>query len=43
VLNKLAELSFYRWQDRPPEDPKEAKMTRRGLIGAKPSQKLVLK
>jgi Flp pilus assembly CpaE family ATPase len=24
VLNKLAELSFYRWQEKPPEDPKGA-------------------
>lgn len=25
VLNKLAELSFYRWQEKPPEDPKNVK------------------
>ena len=29
VLNKLAELSFYRWQEKPPED---AKTTKKGLI-----------
>jgi Flp pilus assembly CpaE family ATPase len=29
VLNKLAELSFYRWQEKPPEDPKT---TKKGLI-----------
>ena len=40
VLNKLAELSYYRWQEKPPE---EAKMTKRGLLGAKSSQKLTLK
>jgi Flp pilus assembly CpaE family ATPase len=43
VLNKLAELSFYRWQDKPPEEGKEAKTTRRGLLGAKPSQKVALR
>jgi hypothetical protein len=37
VLNKLAELSFYRWQDKPPED---AKSTKRGLLGARTSQKV---
>ena len=36
VLNKLAELSFYRWQEKPPEDAKNAK---KGL-GAKTSQRL---
>jgi Flp pilus assembly CpaE family ATPase len=36
VLNKLAELSFYRWQEKPAEDPKNAK---KGL-GAKTSQRL---
>jgi pilus assembly protein CpaE len=36
VLNKLAELSFYRWQERPPED---AKTTKKGLIG-KSSQRV---
>lgn len=40
VLNKLAELSYYRWQEKPAE---EAKMTKRGLLGAKSSQKLTLK
>ena len=40
VLNKLAELSFYRWQDKPIEEQKEAKTTRRGLLGAKQSQKV---
>src|SRR5471032_1940909 len=33
VLNKLAELSFYRWQEKPAEDPKA---TKKGLI-SKPS------
>ena len=36
VLNKLAELSFYRWQEKPPEDSKN---TKKGL-GAKTSQRL---
>lgn len=40
VLNKLAELSFYRWQEKPQEDPKA---TKRGLMGAKSSQKLSFK
>jgi pilus assembly protein CpaE len=40
VLNKLAELSFYRWQDKPTEDAKGSKTTRRGLLGAKSSQKV---
>src|SRR5208282_1355330 len=35
VLNKLAELSFYRWQEKPPED---AKTTRKGLL-AKSTQR----
>ena len=43
VLNKLAELSFYRWQDKPADDGKEGKGTRRGLLGAKPSQKVSLR
>lgn len=38
VLNKLAELSFYRWQEKPPEDPKAKK----GLA-AKTSQRLSLR
>ena len=33
VLNKLAELSFYRWQEKPAEEPKGA--TKKGLLGAK--------
>jgi Flp pilus assembly CpaE family ATPase len=37
VLNKLAELSFYRWQDKPVD---ETKTTRRGLLGAKTSQRV---
>jgi pilus assembly protein CpaE len=41
VLNKLAELSYYRWQEKPPEDPKTA--TKRGLLGARISQRLNLK
>ena len=36
VLNKLAELSFYRWQEKPAEDPKT---TKKGLL-AKTSQKV---
>jgi pilus assembly protein CpaE len=36
VLNKLAELSFYRWQDKPQDD---AKSTKKGLLGQK-SQKV---
>jgi Flp pilus assembly CpaE family ATPase len=36
VLNKLAELSFYRWQEKPPEDTKNVK---KGLA-AKTSQRL---
>jgi Flp pilus assembly CpaE family ATPase len=36
VLNKLAELSFYRWQEKPPDDPKASK---KGLT-AKTSQRL---
>jgi pilus assembly protein CpaE len=40
VLNKLAELSFHRWQDKPPEEPKT---TKRGLLGAKSSQKVGVK
>jgi Flp pilus assembly CpaE family ATPase len=43
VLNKLAELSYYRWQDKPAEEPKEGKTTRRGLLGVKPSQKVSLR
>jgi pilus assembly protein CpaE len=39
VLNKLAELSFYRWQERPPED---AKSTKKGLL-AKNSQRVGVK
>jgi Flp pilus assembly CpaE family ATPase len=39
VLNKLAELSFYRWQDKPAE---EAKNTKKGLLGQK-SQKIGIK
>jgi hypothetical protein len=33
VLNKLAELSFYRWQEKPPEDkgPKKSGMTKTRL------------
>ena len=38
VLNKLAELSFYRWQEKPPA-PEEAKTTRKGLLG-KTSERL---
>jgi pilus assembly protein CpaE len=37
VLNKLAELSFYRWQEKPVED---AKNTKKGLLGTRTSQKL---
>jgi Flp pilus assembly CpaE family ATPase len=37
VLNKLAELSFYRWQEKPSDD---GKTTKKGLIGSKTSQKL---
>jgi len=40
VLNKLAELSFYRWQEKPQDD---TKATKRGLLGAKSSQKLSYK
>jgi len=40
VLNKLAELSFYRWQEKPAED---SKATKKGLLGAKTSQRLSLK
>ncbi len=29
VLNKLAELSFYRWQEKPADDPKG---TKKGLL-----------
>jgi Flp pilus assembly CpaE family ATPase len=36
VLNKLAELSFYRWQDKPKDDDKG---TKKGLLGQK-SQKV---
>lgn len=36
VLNKLAELSFYRWQEKPTDDPKGAK---KGAIG-KTSQRV---
>jgi Flp pilus assembly CpaE family ATPase len=44
VLNKLAELSFYRWQDKPVADePQNVKATKRGLLGSKPSQKVTLK
>jgi Flp pilus assembly CpaE family ATPase len=35
VLNKLAELSFYRWQEKPPEDPKNAK---KGLTSKGPAR-----
>jgi pilus assembly protein CpaE len=37
VLNKLAELSFYRWQEKPAE---EVKSTKRSLLGQKMSQKV---
>jgi Flp pilus assembly CpaE family ATPase len=37
VLNKLAELSYYRWQEKPPED---VKSTKKGLLGARASQKV---
>jgi pilus assembly protein CpaE len=37
VLNKLAELSFYRWQEKPAD---EAKSTKRSLLGARTSQKV---
>jgi len=40
VLNKLAELSFYRWQEKPADDSKN---TKKGLLGAKTSQRLSLK
>ena len=40
VLNKLAELSFYRWQEKPPEDPK--KKTGKGFLG-KSSQRVGVK
>jgi Flp pilus assembly CpaE family ATPase len=40
VLNKLAELSYYRWQEKPVED---SKTTKKGLLGAKTSQKLNVK
>jgi Flp pilus assembly CpaE family ATPase len=40
VLNKLAELSFYRWQEKPAD---EAKMTRKGLLASKTSQKVTTK
>ena len=43
VLNKLAELSFYRWQDKPAEEPKPTKTTRRGLLGTKSIQKAIAK
>ena len=43
VLNKLAELCYYRWQDKPQEDVKEAKTTRRGLLGTKTSQKVAVR
>ncbi len=33
VLNKLAELSFYRWQEKPPEEPKVA--TKKGLLSSR--------
>ncbi len=36
VLNKLAELSFYRWQEKPPED---SKATKKGLL-SKASQRM---
>jgi Flp pilus assembly CpaE family ATPase len=36
VLNKLAELSFYRWQEKPAED---SKATKKGLLG-KTSQRV---
>ncbi|MCE0484220.1 MAG: hypothetical protein LV479_08290 [Methylacidiphilales bacterium] len=39
VLNKLAELSFYRWQEKPQED---AKTTKKGLM-AKTSQRVSVK
>jgi len=35
VLNKLAELSFYRWQEKPPED----KSGKKGAA-SKPSMRL---
>jgi Flp pilus assembly CpaE family ATPase len=41
VLNKLAELSFYRWQEKPPEE--NMKSTKRSLLGAKSSQKISLR
>jgi pilus assembly protein CpaE len=37
VLNKLAELSFYRWQEKPSED---VKSTKKSLLGQKVSQKV---
>jgi hypothetical protein len=37
VLNKLAELSFYRWQEKPAD---EAKSTKRSLLGQRASQKV---
>jgi pilus assembly protein CpaE len=37
VLNKLAELSFYRWQEKPAE---EVKSTKRSLLGQRTSQKV---
>ncbi len=37
VLNKLAELSYYRWQEKPPED---VKSTKKGLLGTRTSQKV---
>jgi pilus assembly protein CpaE len=43
VLNKLAELSFYRWQDKPADEQKDAKATRRGLLGARQSQKVAVR
>jgi pilus assembly protein CpaE len=43
VLNKLAELSFYRWQDKPTEESKATKTTRKGLLGAKTSQRVPVK
>jgi pilus assembly protein CpaE len=33
VLNKLAELSFYRWQEKPAEEPKGA--TKKGLLSSR--------
>lgn len=40
VLNKLAELSFYRWQEKPQDD---VRSTKKGLLGSKSSQKLSVK